>query len=173
MYTSQFDDLFRAAATKYLQPWQGHAWCWLKAEAIAESNLDPNVTASDGGMGIAQFMMPTWIEQCVELGWTESDGANPPPYDPNYAIPAMAHYLRSWWDEWSAPRPAFDRLQLTQASYNCGFGNMLKAQRLANGANDYDTIIAQLPNVTGYANARITANYIRRIHDIYVELTTV
>ena len=170
-YTTQFDDLFRSAAATYLQDWQGQAWLWLKAEAIAESKLDPDVTAADGGMGTAQFMHPTWAEVCDELGWRDADGATPSPFDPVHAIPGMAYYLHSLWSQWSAPRPKFDRLQLTQASYNAGMGSILKAQRLAGGAPDYETVIAQLPLVTGTANARITTNYVQRIHDIYAELT--
>jgi soluble lytic murein transglycosylase-like protein len=168
MYTTQFDPLFISAAATYLQDWNGQAWLWLKSEAIAESNLDPSVTAADGGMGLMQFMDATWTQVCGELGL---DTNTVSPYQPKYAIPAGAYYLSSLWQKWSAPRPKFDRMQLTQAAYNCGFGNMLRAQRLSGMKNDYESIIAQLHNVTDDANARITQNYVRRIHDIYVELT--
>lgn len=183
-HTTEFDALFIAATAKYL-PTQVR-WQWLKAEAIAESNLNPNVTASDGGMGLPQFMPQTWAQVCAEMRGAEFDkvvsdsdireairnGDLPSPYNPDDAIPAMAFYFRSLWDQWTSPRPWFDRLQLTQASYNAGFGNVLRAQRLAHGATDYESIVAHLPQITGIANARITTNYVRHIHDYYVELTS-
>lgn len=182
-YRTDFDPLFASAAATYLSDWQGKPALWLKAEAIAESNLDPSVTARDGGMGIAQFMPATWDQICEELKFPKTmlglrnDPAYPmtmisSAYEPTVAIHGMAYYLSTLWDQWSSPRPWFDRLQLTQASYNTGFGNILKAQRLAGGAVDYDSIIAKLPKVTGHDNATITQHYVSRIHDLYVQLTS-
>jgi membrane-bound lytic murein transglycosylase MltF len=177
-YSAAFDNLFKSAAAKYLAPWQGQPWMWLKAESIAESNLDPTVIAKDGGQGLMQFMPATWAEVCSDLDWTVTSNVSgeyvdtyPSPLDPVYAIPAGAYYLRKLYNAWSSPRPWFDHLQLTQASYNAGFGSLLQAQQLANGATDFDSIIAKLPQITGNDNAGITARYVDRIHSIYTILT--
>ena len=174
-YTPRFDDLFRSTAAKYMTGWQGVPWQWLKAQAICESNMDPDTHASDGGMGLAQFQPGTWHDMCVRLNWWDDKlplVARPSAFDPKYAIPAMGYYLRSLWLEWTAPRPVFDRMQLTWASYNAGQGSLLRAQRLADGARDFDSIIAKLPDVTGAANAGITQRYCARIASVYGELTT-
>jgi hypothetical protein len=57
------------------------------------------------------------------------------------------------------------------ASYNCGFGNMLKAQKLANNANDYASIIRALPGVKKVKAAEPTA-YVKRILRYYSRLVT-
>jgi hypothetical protein len=53
------------------------------------------------------------------------------------------------------------------ASYNAGFGHILKAQEKAGGVNDYDSIIAKLPMVTGTENAMQTTNYVHHIQQYY------
>jgi hypothetical protein len=79
----------------------------------------------------------------------------------------MAKLLNSW----SAPRPDIDRYCLALASYNAGFGNLLKAQKAAGGANDYASIIRSLPHVTGHHAAETTA-YVKRILNYFNQMVT-
>lgn len=170
IYPTTYDDLIRKAMADHLPMLD---WRWGKAQLIAESNLDPNARSPVGAMGLAQFMPDTWGDAREANGWPLIAS----PFDPWYAIEGYGWYMRKLWGQWSSPRPQADRLKLTQASYNAGLGNILKAQRLARQPGefsapvDYDTIIAALPQVTG-EHAQETINYVRRIAAIYSGLVT-
>lgn len=160
--TAVYDDAIRAATEKYL-PWD---WRWIKAQLIAESALNPKAVSSSGARGIAQFMPDTWTDAMANIGRPlDTD-----PFDPQVGIVACAWYMSAMRRTWRAPRPEDDRRRLAQASYNAGTGNILRAQRLADDAADYTTIVAHLPPVTGVANARQTTDYVARIASIYVGL---
>ena len=169
-YSTIYDDLIRAAMAQHFPQVE---WLWGKAQLIAESNLNPLAVSDAGANGIAQFMPDTWDEVTQDMGLT---GASV--NDPEVAIPAYAFYMHRLWTAWTAPRPPLDRLQLAQASYNAGLGNVIHAQRLARrvgnavAPNDYASIIAELPQVTGEDNARQTTHYVVRIANIYSELTS-
>lgn len=162
-YTAIYDSLIQAASKQYLPQLD---WRWIKAELVAESDLNPTAVSSAGADGIAQFLPDTFKSVAKKLNFPVNASA----FDPQYAIPACAYYLNSLWQEWVAPRSTDDHRKLMQASYNAGFGNLLKAQGLANNATDYASIIAMLPNVTGIANAFETAQYVTRIGRYYAEL---
>ena len=162
MYTTQYDDLFRAARDTHFPQID---WRWLKAQDIAESNLDPTAESEAGAQGIAQFMPDTWAQECKLLYGKVHDV-----FDATYAIQVQAAYMAKLWHMWTAPRPEIDHLQLAFASYNAGFGNILKAQKIARGVRDYDSIIVQLNRVTGMDNANQTIDYVLRIRKYYGEL---
>ena len=72
---------------------------------------------------------------------------------------------------WSAKRTVEQRMELSQASYNAGAGNILKAQRKAvkEGdcfANLWDCIKQFLRLVTGL-HSKETIDYVARIHRYY------
>jgi membrane-bound lytic murein transglycosylase F len=161
-YTTQYDDLFKAAGAARFPEID---WRWLKSQAIAESNLDPTAESPAGAQGIAQFMPDTWAQYSQLMYGKVQDV-----FDPILAIPVQAYYLKALWHLWTAPRTAIDHLQLSFASYNAGFGNILKAQKLARMARDYDSIIVQLNHVTGMDNANQTINYVLHIRKIYAQL---
>jgi len=100
-------------------------WYWWKAQLYQESLLNPDAVSPVGARGLAQFMPGTWDQITRELGWSgiSSRAAGP-------AIEAGAFYMSKLHRGWSSPRPAEDRHFLAAASYNAGFGNLLKAQRL-------------------------------------------
>lgn len=83
MDNTQFDPLFKEYAEKY-----GLDWLKLKAQAMAESNLDPTAISPHGAEGIAQFLPATFAEQAHKLGIQ-----NPDVFDPNDAIHAQAGYM--------------------------------------------------------------------------------
>jgi membrane-bound lytic murein transglycosylase F len=161
---TQYDELIRAAVAQYLPD---HDWRLLKAQYMAESRLDPNAVSPVGARGIAQFMPATWDEVSQELGYP-SDAS---PFDADLAIPAGAYYMAKLLNSWSAPRPDLDRYCLALASYNAGFGHLLKAQKAAGGANDYASIIRALPQVTGHHAAETTA-YVKRILNYFNQMVT-
>lgn len=153
--THQYDSLIKQAADQYLP---GHDWRLLKAQYMAESRLDPGAVSQAGAQGIAQFMPGTWGDVARELGYS----ADITPFDAEAAISAGAYYMARLLNSWSAPRPDIDRYCLALASYNAGFGNLLKAQKAAGGVNDYASIIRSLPHVTG-KHAAETTTYVKRI----------
>lgn len=166
-YTDRYDRDIRIQAGAFLQAWGDSAWLWLKAQLIAESDLDPAAQSKAGAMGIAQFMPGTWRDAKAALRL-------PPdatPFQAAHAIRVAAWYMGNLRAQWRSERSEVDRRRLAQASYNAGLGNILNAQRAARGAVDYAGIIAQLHTITGDANAAETREYVRRIQRIYQQLS--
>jgi len=135
----------------------GPEWEWWKAQLYQESRLDPYAESPVGAKGIAQFMPATWREVTQQLG---IPGAHPT--TASLAIDAGAFYMARMQRGWSAPRPFMDRHNLAMASYNAGFGNILKAQERCMGVNLYSEIMACLPCITGH-HSRETITYVQRI----------
>ena len=163
--TKAYDHMIRAAVQLYLAQY-GYDWRLYKAQLWAESRLLPNALSSEGAEGVAQFMPETWLEWSPRAGFAGRD-----PTDPEAAIYTGAMYMAYLIGEWSSPRPQIDRYCLAMASYNAGFGNILKAQGRGGMKNGYSEIIEHLPKVTG-SNAKETTNYIRNILKFYAQLIT-
>ena len=143
-------------------------WRLLKAQLTQESHLNPAATSPAGAQGIAQFMPKTWQDMQKELSIPQEIT----PYDESYAIPAAAYYMQKLCKSWSAPREEADRYILALASYNAGFGNILKAQALANNAPEYYPIISKLEHITGLSNSLETKHYVINILKIFSEYLT-
>ena len=107
-------------------------------------------------MGLCQFLPGTWSD--VQKKYPSLDN----PYDARQSITAAAVYMGQLNRGWSSPRPTIDRYKLALASYNAGFGNLLKAQELSGGGLLYATIVARLPEVTGRHSLE-TTDYVDRI----------
>lgn len=147
-------------ATKQFLP--GVDWRLYKAQLIQESALRTDAVSPAGAKGIAQFMPATWHEVSEKLAVAGS------PFDSNLAIPAGAYYMSQLRHGWRWERPEIDKHNLALASYNAGFGNMLRAQRRCNNAVEYAAIIECLHKITGH-HANETIGYvisIRRYHFI-------
>lgn len=139
-------------------------WRWFKAQLYQESLLDSDAVSPVGARGLAQFMPGTWADVSRQLGVPDVS-----PHTARYAVNFGAFYMLKLRNGWSAPRPELDRWDLARASYNAGFGNLLKAQKQAGGANRYAAIIKALPLVTGH-HSRETITYVERIHRWHKEL---
>ncbi len=125
-YSSVYDEVFKESAGKYLYP--PYDWRWLKAQCYQESLLIPNAISPVGAKGLCQFMDGTWSDVTEKLRLRAS------PYDPKASIMAAGFYMRELLRAWKSPRPELDRLKFAQASYNAGFGNILKFQSYCQGA---------------------------------------
>ena len=158
-----YDAQIQSAADKFLK----YDWRIYKAQLIAESNLDPEAVSPVGAVGLAQFMPGTWADVLKNRGLSSDLKRT----DPEAAIECGAWYMRSLCEQWSSKRPLMDRVCLAMASYNAGLGNILKAQKLADNANLYAQIIAELPGVTG-KNSKETINYVKKILDLYNKMVT-
>ncbi|MFQ5895714.1 MAG: transglycosylase SLT domain-containing protein [Nitrospinota bacterium] len=92
----RYDSLFRYYAEEAGLASVGLDWLNLKAQALAESGLRPDVVSRAGAVGLAQFMSPTWREW-----WDGTPGIQEEPHagglvdprDPEDAIKAQAHYM--------------------------------------------------------------------------------
>lgn len=161
----KYDELFKKYHKQYELPYD---WRLLKAQLFAESALNPNAQSPVGALGLGQFMLPTWNERLSKCNLPLGTPRN----DPEASIKMAACYMADLLKNWNAERPAIDEYCLALASYNAGIGNLIKAQKLMNGAPAYKTIINALPTVTGKANARQTSTYVVKILQYYVELVT-
>jgi len=127
----RYDDGFRRWGRVHF----GYAtdWRFFKAQGMTESGLRPEVCSHAGACGLMQFMPGT----AAAMGLVNR-------FDARESIRAGIAYDRRLWNQWTAPRPAPDRLKLAFASYNAGLGHVLAAQRRANGANPYAAIAPHL-----------------------------
>jgi len=126
------------------QRWLGRGWtaCRLKAQLYQESLLDPDAVSPVGAEGIAQFMPGTWRDAQEALGLRAT------PRNTEYAINAAGWYMRRMHSVWTEPRPVEDRKRFAEASYNWGAGNVIRAQRTADGSVHFADIEPHLPNET-------------------------
>ena len=153
----KYDSIIQAATYKHLPT--GYDTRLLKAQLIQESQLDPYAKSSAGALGIAQFMPKTWSEWAPKAGYPNAART-----DPEASIFTAAMYMAHLINGWYVDRPDADRYCLAMASYNAGFGNLLKAQKRVGGKSAYADIISGLPQVTGF-NSLETINYVRKILD--------
>ena len=153
-FPDDYDRSIRQAAKRYLP---GVDWRLLKAQYYQESRLDPAAISPMGAAGVAQFMPGTWGDVSRSLGY---EGVSPHMAGP--AIEAGAFYMARLRRSWHSPRPESDRHSLALASYNAGFGHLLKAQQQCGGGALYSEISPCLPDITGH-NAKETLIYVQRI----------
>lgn len=112
---SEYDDLIKQAADSLNWDWR-----LLASQVYQESRFDPKSNSWAGATGLMQIMPGT----AAELGVTK-------PYDPEQNIMAAMRYLRSLYNKFPGISDSIQRLKFTMASYNCGYGHVLDAQRLA------------------------------------------
>lgn len=147
----RYDDLIKAASSRYLPQWD---WRWWKAQIEQESLFDPNAVSPVGATGLAQFMPGTCVEVFAQLGW-ECDAT-----DPEKSIRAGAFYMKRLRRIFRAPRPESDRRKWAQASYNRGIGNVLRDQKRCGNALMWEDTVPCVP-------VEETINYIIRIEQRY------
>lgn len=111
-------------------------------------------------MGCAQIMPATMRDITRLSGITGSA------YDPETGINAGAWYLARMRGIFKAPRPERERHNLAMASYNAGAGNIIRAQRVAGGPEDWQPVADVLDQVTG-RHATETRNYVIKINATY------
>lgn len=112
-----------------------------------------------------QIMPGTWRDLEEELGITAS------PFNEQVNIRFGIHYMRKMVRFWKAPRTDLERLELAQASYNAGAGNILKAQQKCGNKNTWTLIAPCLQQVT-WRLSEETLNYVKRIARYYHEFTS-
>lgn len=164
-YTTTYDALFKAFAVEFFH--EVLPWKWFKAQAIAESSLNPQALSVAGAIGLMQLMPATAAEMARRLRIANA------PRVPHVNIRMGIAYARRCWDFWSAPRRKEDRIRFMLGSYNAGPGNILKAQGMAEDRmfdlDRWHSIEVCLPAITG-KHAVETINYVSRVERLYAEL---
>jgi len=160
-YTTKYDNLFQRYSAEFFPE---EDWKWFKAQAIAESALQPLAESVVGAMGLMQLMPPTAIEMAHRLNIDHVAS-----YDPEFNIRCGIGYDRRMWNIWKQ-EVGIERLRFMFASYNAGAGNIIKAQRLATVKDKWDSVSAYLHRVTGVRHSNETLGYVRRIEKVYAEL---
>ncbi len=146
-WTNQYDHHFQKYSKHYFG--LGFDWTWFKAQAIAESRLDPNAKSRVGARGLMQIMPQTFKE--IRRANPQFDDIR----SPKWNIAAGIYYDRYLYDRWSK-FPDFHRLYLTFASYNAGYRGIRRALGKAKKP------VKNWHQVAPHAPAQ-TRHYLRRI----------
>ena len=149
--------------SKYSKRYFGVAFDWkhFKAQAVAESRLDPDARSSAGAVGVMQ-VMPRTFEEIRR----KNSAINGTRVQPRWSIAAGIWYDRQQFMVWTARRPLLDRIKFMFGSYNAGRGSILRAQTVAErqglNPNLWQSIELSLLSVTG-GRSRETLSYVDRI----------
>lgn len=97
-------------------------WDWRLVSSLIyqESRFEPGASSWAGAAGLMQMMPATAKEMGVQNR-----------KDPNDNLKGGTKYLKWLWDNFDNIPDAEQRIKFAMASYNCGYGHVLDAQRLA------------------------------------------
>lgn len=162
---SRYDKYFRKYSHTYFA--RALDWKWFKAQAIAESRLNPKATSYVGAKGIMQIMPFTAKEIAKELRIKHFNIT-----DPELNINFGIFYDRKMYSVWKTVHGK-ERVKFMFGSYNAGLGNILRAQKKAKirrlPTNQWDSISKVLGEVTGRHSIE-TITYVRRIDKYHYKL---
>lgn len=146
-WTRDYDHHFQKYTKRYFGP--NFDWEWFKAQAIAESGLDPQARSPTGARGLMQILPSTYAEI------RQSNPYFTQITDPRWNIAAGIYYDRKLYSSWPEI-PERDRLLYAFGSYNAGLGGMMGAyRRTGRSARDWDQVAPHAPLET--------RNYVKRI----------
>lgn len=156
LHITDYDAHIERAAARWMPEYD---WRWLRAQCYQESRFDPRAISPSGARGLCQFMPGTWSDARQAIGVRDVYSARDNAW-------AAGWYMRRQLNIWISERTDHQRLELAQASYNAGAGNILAAQRECGGAITWSEIQGCLPAVTGH-HASETIGYVRNIRRWY------
>jgi membrane-bound lytic murein transglycosylase F len=144
-WTDQYDRHFKKYSKRYFGPL--FDWHWFKAQAIAESALSHDAESHVGARGLMQIMPATFDEiskKNPQFSKLES---------PKWNIAAGIYYNRTLYRKFKKT-PEQDKLYMTFASYNAGYGRILNAaKRVGSEEKKWEEIKPYLPSETqGYVH---------------------
>jgi len=166
--SNRYDRQFRKYSKRFFGV--GFDWKLFKAQAMAESGLEPSAKSSVGALGIMQLMPSTFDE--IKSKNPELTDVN----DPEWNIAAGIYYDRVLWRLWAEPPSLPDRLGFVFGSYNAGRGTILRAKETARSQNLDHTLWPSIesiaPTVPRWQH-RQTIEYVRKIESTYSDLSQV
>jgi soluble lytic murein transglycosylase-like protein len=153
----RYDHIFRKYSKRYFGI--GYDWRIFKAQAMAESEMNPDARSWVGARGLMQLMPSTYAAIQSKAGFGAID-------DPEWNIAAGILHSRGLWRRWERDSIHADRREFMFASYNAGEGTILNAQR-ACVARSLDkrawrSVEAVAPEVPRW-RYRETLGYVRKI----------
>ena len=142
-WTDKYDRHFKKYSKRYFGPLFN--WHWFKAQAIAESALNKDAKSHVGALGIMQIMPGTFKDI------TKKNPHFTRIESPKWNIAAGIYYNRTLYRKFKKTA-AQDKLYMTFASYNAGYGRILNAsKRTGSKEKNWDEIKHYLPKETrGY-----------------------
>lgn len=155
-WTKKYDQFFKKYAKHYFGP---HVdWHWFKAQGIAESNLNPDAKSAVGALGIMQIMPATYKEILKKNPYL------PETNEPRWNIAAGIFYDRMLYRKWKKKKTisTSERLSFSFASYNAGYGGVLRAYKRASKKHGD---VKKWQQVESYAPGE-TRFYVKRIQNL-------
>ena len=154
----RYDATFRKYTKRYFGV--GFDWRVFKAQALAESQMNPNAKSWVGARGLMQLMPSTYKDiQTRSRGFGSID-------DPEWNIAAGIMHDRSLWRRWERDSIDADRREFMFASYNAGEGPIVNARRacVARSLDQrlWSSVETVAPDVPRW-RYRETLGYVRRI----------
>lgn len=119
-WTDKYDRHFKKYSKRYFGPL--FDWHWFKAQAITESALEQDAQSHVGARGLMQIMPGTFEEinkQNPDFKQLDS---------PRWNIAAGIYYDRTLYRKFKKSAVQ-DKLYMTFASYNAGYGRILNASK--------------------------------------------
>jgi membrane-bound lytic murein transglycosylase F len=156
--TDRYDDTFRKYSKRYFGP--GFDWRIFKAQAMAESNLNPSARSHVGARGLMQLMPKTYRE--IQTKNREFGVIT----DTEWNIAAGIYYDRQLWQQWEPDTASDQRHRFVLGSYNAGRGTVLRARKLAHGDQldpaHWTSIETVAPKVPRWRHGE-TIGYVKKI----------
>ena len=153
----RYDHIFRKYSKRYFGV--GYDWRIFKAQALAESDMNPNARSWVGARGLMQLMPSTYAAIQSKAGFGAID-------DPEFNIAAGILHSRGLWRRWERDSIDTDRREFMFASYNAGEGTIMNAQRACVARSldrrswtSVETVAPQVPRW----RYRETLGYVRKI----------
>lgn len=154
----RYDQTFRKYSKRYFGV--GFDWRVFKAQAMAESQMNPNARSWVGARGLMQLMPSTFKDiQSHASGFGSID-------DPEWNIAAGILHDRDMWKRWERDSIEVDRREFMFASYNAGEGTIMNAQRACMARSldrrawrSVETVAPEVPRW----RYRETLGYVRKI----------
>lgn len=152
---SEFDDVVKAESIDL-------NWDWRLVSALIyqESQFDIRAKSWAGAGGLMQMMPAT----AKEMGVKDR-------FDPHDNLSGGTKYLRVLWERFDSIPDPEQRIKFAMASYNCGYGHVLDAQRMADERkldrskwdDNVEEMILALSLRKNYTKPNIRYGYVRGI----------
>jgi membrane-bound lytic murein transglycosylase F len=160
-FRTEYDEYFRKYAKHYFGV--GADWSWFKAQAVAESNLNPDARSFAKARGVMQLMPATYAElqkKNPDIGNIE---------DPRWNIAAGIYYDRQLWIRLQDLLAEDERRRFMFGAYNAGPTTIRRARAMARAEGHADQewrgVVTVAPRVTQWRHQE-TLNYVSRIEAI-------
>lgn len=163
---ARFDDTFRKYSKRYFGV--GFDWQRFKAQAMAESDLNPDAKSWVGARGLMQLMPSTFNAIASKRPeFTSID-------DPEWNIAAGILHDSYLWKLWATDVAEPQRPAFMYGSYNAGEGTITRATARARAEQldhaAWESIERVAPTIPKW-RYRETLDYVRKIEANYAKLT--